>query len=87
MSSCELKVKVTPRSSRNRIAVADGQVKVWVTAAPTDGQANEAVRIAVADALEVAKSSVSIVRGHSSREKSLEIIGMDLQEVLHRLAD
>jgi len=86
MASCELKVRVTPRSSRNRVEVADAGVKVWVTAAPADGQANEAVRIAVADALDVPKSSVSIVRGHSSREKSLEIIGLDLQEAMHRLS-
>lgn len=86
MSSCELKVRVTPRSSRNRVEVADTQVKVWVTASPTDGQANEAVRIAVANALDVAKSSVSIVRGHTSREKSLEIVGLELREVLDRLS-
>jgi len=87
MSSCELKVKVTPRSSRNRVEVAEPLVKVWVTAAPADGQANEAVRIAVADALNTAKSNVSIVRGHTSREKSLEIVGMDLREVMRRLSE
>lgn len=85
MISCELTVRVTPRSSRNRIEFSDGQIRAWVTAPPTDGQANEAVRIAIANALDLPKSNVVIVRGHTSREKTLEVEGVDLTEACRRL--
>jgi len=38
-----------------------------------DGQANEAVVLAVADALQVSKTCVEVVRGLKSKHKMLEI--------------
>jgi uncharacterized protein len=83
--NCRLRVRVTPRSGRNRVEVVDGQVKVWVTAAPADGQANAAVSRTIAEALDLAPSFVAVIRGHASREKTLQIEGMDLERVLSKL--
>jgi hypothetical protein len=82
---CEVSVRVTPRSSRNKIEVTDGAVKVWVTASPTDGQANEAVCALVAKSLGIAPSRVTVSRGHTSREKVLAINGLSEAEVADRL--
>ncbi len=77
---CRLEVRVTPRASRDRIEAEEGKVRVWTTAAPTDGQANEAVRKALAKRLGVAPSRVSIVRGEASREKVVEVEEMTQEE-------
>lgn len=47
---------------------------VWVRQAPVDGQANAAVCRALAKYFDVAPSRVSVVRGHTSRNKIIEIL-------------
>lgn len=85
MPDADLTVRVTPRSSRNKVEVVDGQVRVWVTASPTDGQANEAVIQVLAKSLGVAPSRVSLVRGHTGRDKTLRIVGLGLEEAIGKL--
>jgi uncharacterized protein len=74
-----LTVRATPKAGRNEIAGrrADGALLVRVTAAPEDGRANAAVCALVAKALGVPKGAVRIVRGDSSRDKVLEVVGAD----------
>ena len=79
-------VRITPRASRNRIEGAPGAWKVYVTAAPVDGGANEAVRELLAKKLRVAKSSLTLVKGETSREKRFRIEGLSLDEANERLA-
>lgn len=84
----DLPVRVSPRSSRSKLELSpDGSLRVWVTAAPTDGQANAAVCELVAKALGVAKSCISVVRGQASRDKVLGVEGLSLDECLKRLAE
>ncbi|MCB8932419.1 MAG: DUF167 domain-containing protein [Fimbriimonadaceae bacterium] len=79
-------VRVQPRSTRNAIErQEDGRLKVWVTAPPADNEANEAVCALIAKTLKVAKRSVKIVRGHSSRNKEIEIEGIDQDEANRRI--
>ena len=73
-----LLIKVTPNAKSERIKKeigADGAVlyKVYVTVVPEDGKANEAVLKLLAKALGVAKSNLTIVRGHTSRLKTIRI--------------
>lgn len=83
---CDLQVRVTPRSSRNKLELLpDGSIRAWVTASPTDGQANEAVCGLLATALDVAKSRVSVWRGHNGRQKTLRVDGLDPEDCLSRL--
>jgi len=75
----EISVRVTPRSSRNKIqALTDSSVRAWVMSAPTDGQANEALIELFASTLKVSKSRISIIRGHTSRSKVVQVDGLDL---------
>lgn len=83
MLCCELELQVTPRSSQRRIEVLDdGSLKAWVTQAPTDGQANQGVLEAVAEALGIPKSRIEILRGLTSRRKRIKIEGLSLEEAL-----
>lgn len=78
-------VRVTPRASGNRIERKDGKWKIYVTAAPADGQANSAVIQLLAKMLKLPKSSIVIVAGHTSREKTIELTSINdaqLQELL-----
>lgn len=72
-----LPVRVTPKAAQNRIRIVDGIVRVYVTAAPDKGKANKAVIALVAEALNVPKSAVALVRGEASREKMLRIARRD----------
>ncbi len=73
-------VKVHPRSRRPGLhggaASASGdRLRVAVSEAPEDGRANRAVCEAVANALDVAPSAVSVASGAAHREKLLHITG------------
>lgn len=82
---CEFAVRVTPRSSQNRMDSSADPIKVWVSASPTDGQANEAVCRLIAKELGVPPSSVRVLRGHSARDKVLSIEGLDADSLRERL--
>ena len=70
-----LAVKVIPKSSRNEIAgvLDDGTLRIRVAAAPEKGKANEALCAFLAEELGIAKSRVTVVRGHSSSRKLVRI--------------
>jgi uncharacterized protein len=84
--SARIKVRATPRSGRDSIeAGAGGVFLVRVTAPPDEGRANAAVCKVVAEALDVSKTTVSVVRGHTARMKTLEVAGMTDEEAAQRL--
>lgn len=86
MADCVLQVRVTPKSSRNRVVIEGDLVKVYVTSPPADGEANQAVVETVSKSLKIAKSRVELLKGHTSREKALAIQGLGLDEVLALLS-
>lgn len=74
MSGWLLKVRITPRSSRNEVEGWDGAtLRVRVTAPPVEGQANEACRELLAKALSIPKSKIILVGGTHSRDKVFRI--------------
>lgn len=78
----EVDVRVVPRSSREAVVGEhDGALKIALTAPPVDGEANAALVAFVAKALRVPKSSVSLVRGERSKQKTLSIVGVDVAAV------
>jgi uncharacterized protein (TIGR00251 family) len=71
-----LDVLVQPRASRVRIGpVRQERLVVAVTSPPVEGEANRAVVDALARALGLAKSQIEIVRGDSSRRKTVRVRG------------
>lgn len=82
---CEITVRVTPRSSRNKLEATAEGIKVWVTAAPTDGQANEAVTKLLAKTLGIAPSKVVLKRGDTSRVKTFALEGITQEDVHTRI--
>ncbi|BBO92042.1 DUF167 domain-containing protein [Desulfosarcina ovata] len=68
------KIRVQPRSSKNRIAGLHGDaLKLNITAPPVDNAANKACSAFLASLLPVPKSAVQIVSGHTGRNKQVLI--------------
>ncbi|MHB1044359.1 MAG: DUF167 domain-containing protein [Eubacteriales bacterium] len=82
------RLRVQPRSSRNRVAgVLDGALKVSLTAPPVDGEANAACREFLAGLLGVPRSHVSIVTGNTGRNKVVRVEGVTPEKVLDLLKE
>lgn len=77
--SCLLTVKVQPGASKTEIVglLADGSVKVRLAAPPVRGKANRELITLLAGVFEIPASSVRIVRGLTSRQKSVLVEGID----------
>lgn len=71
----DLVVRVRPgaRVTRMKGMMADGVWKIDIAAAPEDGAANEALRRFLAQECDVPLSHVTLLSGHTSREKRLGI--------------
>lgn len=79
---------VTPKSGRDEIAGwRGGELSVRVTAPPEDGKANAAVCKLLAKALRVPKSAVNVVRGDTSRHKSVEVEGLSEADITRAFGD
>jgi hypothetical protein len=66
------KVLIQPRSSKNMIAGLHGDaLKIKLTAPPVDNAANRMCIDYLAKTLEVSKSSLEIIAGHTSRSKQV----------------
>jgi uncharacterized protein len=87
VSSASVAIRVQASARKDAVVgMRDGVVVVRVTAPAIEGRANEAVRRLLAKRLGVARSSVTIVRGHRSRDKVVEIDGLDRAAVIDALA-
>ena len=69
LSGAEFAVRVTPRARQASVTLTEGQWRISVTAAPEDGKANAAVAEALAHALGVAKTRLTLLRGATARDK------------------
>ena len=78
-------VRVIPRSSKNSLAWEQGKLKVRLTSPPIDGAANEALVALLAEQLALPKRQITIVRGASSRQKTVEITGVTLEDIEQKL--
>jgi uncharacterized protein (TIGR00251 family) len=71
-----VEVHVVPRASRSAVVgVHDGCLKVTLDAPPVDGAANDALVALLAKLLGRPRRDVMLVRGQSSRRKTLAIAG------------
>ncbi|MFO1203050.1 MAG: DUF167 domain-containing protein [Tabrizicola sp.] len=62
-------IRVTPNARRAGVELVEGQIRIGVTETPEAGKATEAARAALAKAMGVAKTRLTLVRGATSRDK------------------
>jgi len=73
----KINIRVLPRSSKNEVVgqMANGVLKVKLTAPPVDGAANEALIELLAAYFDTSKQKIKIVRGLTNKNKVVEIEG------------
>jgi uncharacterized protein (TIGR00251 family) len=83
MAATVITLRVTPRADRTEVIGRrqDGVIAVRVTAAPADGKANAAVIKALADALGTRPSGLSLVSGHTGRDKRVQVDSLTSDEL------
>ena len=69
----EIAVRVTPKASRNAVTLADGMIRISVTVVPQDGKATAAAVKLLAKALGVAPTTLTLLRGVTSRDKVFRV--------------
>jgi uncharacterized protein len=82
-----LRLRVVPGSKDPGVAGRHGEGwKLRVTAAPERGRANAATLKLLAETLGVGAGDLRLVAGHGSRDKVVEVNGLDQAEAERRLA-
>ena len=66
-----IRIKIVPNSSKNDLIIEDEFVKVKVTAQPIENKANKALIEFLSKRFKVPKTSIEIVKGDTSKEKTL----------------
>ncbi len=61
------------------------ELKIKVTAPPVDAAANQALVEFLADKLECSRGKVELIRGHTSRHKTILLHGFNSAEVIQKL--
>jgi uncharacterized protein YggU (UPF0235/DUF167 family) len=81
-----LHLLVSPGAKRTDLErQPDGEFRAYVTARSTDGKANRALLILLAERFQVPKSLITITRGRASRHKVVDIAGIEYVDLLARL--
>ena len=81
INSCEngirLSAIIQPRSSKNEVTgIYNNALKIRLTSPPVDGAANKECIRFFSKLLGVSPSEITIVQGFSSRNKTIEVIGL-----------
>jgi uncharacterized protein (TIGR00251 family) len=80
-----LSVKLHPRASANEIGdVLGNELRIKVTAPPVDAAANDALVKLLAQELDCPRNRVELVRGHTSRHKTIQLYGLAAEDVLQQ---
>ena len=82
-----LRLRVVPGSKQPGVVGRHGEAwKLRVTAAPERGRANDAAIRLLAETLCVGPADIRLIAGHGSRDKVVEVTGLDAVEAERRLA-
>jgi len=86
VTPARLRLRVAPGARRSEIVGRYGDAwRVRVAAPPDRGRANDEVLQVLAEALEVRPRQLRLVAGASSRDKIVELDGIDVDEAERRL--
>ena len=81
-----LAVKVQPRASKNELGEALGdELKIKIMAPPVDSAANDALVKFLAEKLGCGRGRIELVRGQTSRHKSLKLHGFTGEQAMQKI--
>lgn len=79
-------LRVQPRARQSAVSAGTDSLKVAVNAPPIDGRANDAVIALLAETWRLPKSAFGIVKGTTSRTKTMAIAG-EPAAIAQRISD
>lgn len=84
-----LTVKIAPNASKNGIIKDETGIKIKLTAQPIEGKANKALIEFLSKRFKIPKTSIQILKGETSKEKTLliKIIDNDKISLIHEILD
>jgi len=86
VTGTRLRLRVVPGADRSGLVGRHGEGwKVRVAAPPERGRANDALLRVLAAALSVPVQSLTLVAGRASRDKVVQLAGLDEAEAVRRL--
>ena len=68
-----INLKISPNAAKNDILKDETGVKIKLTAQPIEGKANKALLEFLSKKLKVPKTSIEIIKGETSKDKTLLI--------------
>lgn len=85
-AAARIRVKVTPASGRSEIVGRYGEAwRIRVTSAPERGRANDAALRLLAETLAIPRRNLSVIAGHTTRDKLVAVDGLSDAEAESRL--
>ena len=67
------KIKVKTGSSKEKIECQDDILTVWIHERPLEGRANEALVAILSNYFKVSKTSIKIIKGLKSKNKTVQV--------------
>ena len=81
-----LQLRVHPNARRNEVTgFTDAVLQVKIAAPPVKGKANRELVAFLSKTLGVSQGSLTIIRGHTSRNKVIAIDGLSQEDIIKRL--
>jgi uncharacterized protein len=85
--STRVRLRVSPSANSAHVVGRHGEAwKVRVAAPPEGGRANEAVVRLLAETLSLPRDAVTLVSGHTARDKIVQLTGLDSTQIERRLS-
>ncbi len=80
-------MRVHPNATTNEVVgFTDGVLQVKISAPPVKGRANKELIAFLSKILDVGKSQIYIIKGHTTRNKVIAIDSLSLKEITERLS-
>jgi uncharacterized protein (TIGR00251 family) len=84
--TARLLLRIVPNAKRSEFVGRQGNaLKVKIAAPALEGRANEELVKFLAEALGVGRRDVTLLRGEKSRDKFVQIVGLDEADAFERL--
>ena len=74
-------LRISPNAKKNEIIKEDGAVKIKITAQPVDGKANKALVEFLSKEFKIPKTSIQIIKGETSKDKSVLFSTTDTEKI------
>ena len=83
---CILSVRVHPGAKHNAITgMHEGVLKISLTTPPSNGRANQALVVFLAERLNIPRTSIELISGPTNRSKAFRLTGITTAEARARL--